>query len=231
MTPERQKGRVYYRCHTSDCATTTAREDKLESDILEKLQSLQINPEQADVLRAAWSNGTCAEQRSERQSSLKLQLAKNTARLERLLDLFVDGAIDETTYNAKKQTLEISIAALKEELESMHDIAQIERHRLQFLELMKNLAGLYQLAGRAEKREFVENAFSNRKVILKHVDLVPYDWLSPGKMNLPVFNGAQSRDTSRTFEATDGGDATPEIRKKRLIALLRTARPERNAQN
>jgi site-specific DNA recombinase len=34
MIPERQKGRVYYRCHTPACVTKTVREDKIEAVVL-----------------------------------------------------------------------------------------------------------------------------------------------------------------------------------------------------
>lgn len=223
MTPERQKGRVYYRCHTGDCATTTAREDRLEAEIVETLLHIQISPDQAKTMKDAWAADKCAAEQNERRSNINLQMAKDTGRLDRLLDLFVDGAIDEGIYNTKKRSLEISIAARNEELSGIPNTTQIEQDRMEFLELMKSLAGLYLLGSHAEKREIVENAFSNRKVVEKQIDLEPYDWLQPGKMDLPVFFGAHYRDTSRTFASEPETKLEPKRRLNRLIALLRAA--------
>ena len=47
-------------------------------------------------------------------------------------------------------------------------------------------------------REIVENAFSNRTVVRKSVELKPHDWLQASDFTQPVLSGAPYRDTSRT---------------------------------
>ena len=47
MSPERQKGHVYYRCQTPDCATKTVREDRIDEAVQERLGSLQMSEKQA----------------------------------------------------------------------------------------------------------------------------------------------------------------------------------------
>ena len=153
-------------------------------------------------------------------------LAKD--RLERLLDLYVDCNISDRAYHAKKQSLEISIGALTEELANMPDIDQYELERMDFLELMENLAGLYIKGGDTEKREIVENAFSNRQVVEEKIYLKPSKWLRTGELHAPVLYGGDDRDTSRTFGDVSGDAIAQDIKKRRLIALLRTARREKN---
>lgn len=47
MSPELQKGRVYYRCQTRTCPTRTIREDRLEAIITDALRRLEITPTEA----------------------------------------------------------------------------------------------------------------------------------------------------------------------------------------
>ena len=46
---------------------------------------------------------------------------------------------------------------------------------------MKTLCLLYEIVDAPEKREIIENAFSNRAVAGKYVELEPDNWLKRGK--------------------------------------------------
>ncbi|MBV6635207.1 MAG: recombinase family protein [Mameliella sp.] len=220
MIPERQKGRVYYRCHTSSCATKTIREDGLEAAIQSTLSSLEITEEQARALEHAWARDSCAEEQARRREALKLQLASETGRLDRLTNLAIDGTIDLDTFGSKKRDLSLSIAAIEEDLAGLPDPAAIEANRMAFLELAKSLALLHIRGTEAEKREIVENAFSNRKVTGRNVELEPYSWLHPGQHARGVLSGAHSRDTYRTPELERGASGQGPEGLKRLLALI-----------
>nr|WP_283055066.1 zinc ribbon domain-containing protein [Thetidibacter halocola] len=198
MIPERQKGRVYYRCHTSSCATKTIREDGLEAAIQSTLSSLEITEEQAGALEQAWVHDTCVEDQARRRDALRLNLAAETGRLDRLTNLAIDGTIDPDTFARKKRDLTLSIAALEEDLAGLPDPAAIKADRMAFLELAKSLAWLHIHGTAAEKREIVENAFSNRTVVGRNVDFEPYQWLQPDRLTQGVLSGALCRDTYRT---------------------------------
>jgi DNA invertase Pin-like site-specific DNA recombinase len=198
MSPELQKGRVYYRCQTRTCAMKTIREDRLDVIIIGALKSLEIAPEKAQELRHAWASDPCDTHLAERHQALQLQIAGDEERLNRLTDLLIDGTIGQEVFLARKQKLELGLAASRELLRNLPDPHQAAQERMQFLELMKNLAGLHIRGTEAEKREIVENAFSNRRIFENHVDLEPYDWLQTGDPSLPVFYGGPYRDTSRT---------------------------------
>lgn len=198
MSPERQKGRVYYRCQTRDCPTKTIREDSLENALVRKLMQLEITSDCAAKLERAWETDRPAAAQLDLRRSIEMRLTREEGRLERLTDLLIDGSIEQVTYQSRKQALEISLMALREELANLPDPQQIEQDRLDYLELMKSLAQLHSSASKAEKREIVENVFSNRTVIRRNVELEPFDWLQAGKAGLPVLFGGPSRDGSRT---------------------------------
>ncbi|MDU8914022.1 hypothetical protein RXV88_22480, partial [Aestuariicoccus sp. MJ-SS9] len=108
------------------------------------------------------------------------------------------------TFGKKKRELTLSIAALEEELARQPDPAEIEANRMRFLELAKCLAQLHLQGTEAEKREIVENAFSNRTVVGKAVELKPHQWLQLRQTTPCVFYGAHYRNTYRT-QGDNGG--------------------------
>lgn len=69
-----------------------------------------------------------------------------------------------------------------------------------FLERIKNLAEHYLFAEPAEKRQIVKIATSNRTVRDKTVYMEPSNWLQATQTSLGVFNGGQSRPTSRRLQ-------------------------------
>ncbi|MEW9920376.1 recombinase family protein [Marimonas sp. MJW-29] len=198
MSPELQKGNVYYRCQTPPCETKTVREDRLEAKILSALARLQLTPKQADALKSAWAEDHCEQEQAARRETISLQLASEESRFQRLTDLLIDGAIDQETFQQKKQALALSIKSHRENLAALPDPRQIQQDRMDFLELMKNLTTLHICATPMEKREIVENAFSNRTVVRRNIELKPQHWLQPSDSTQPVLSGTPYRDTSRT---------------------------------
>lgn len=77
--------------------------------------------------------------------------------------------------------------------------ASSERDRMNFLELMKNLTGLYETAKPDEKRYLVENCFSNRTWNGKNVCFETSNMVMEAKNTPNVYDGGATRDTYRTF--------------------------------
>lgn len=221
MSPELQKGRVYYRCQTRDCPTKTIREDRLDAIIVDALRRLEIAPESAEKLRNAWASDPCDAQQAERRQALQLQIAGEEKRLTRLTDLLINSTIGEEVFVARKQKLELSLVASREMLRNLPDPEQAADERMQFLELMENLAGLHIRGTKTEKREIVENAFSNRKIYENHVELAPYEWLQIGEIGSCVLFGGPCRDTSRTNQSVGGVECECLKTLPKLLSLLR----------
>jgi hypothetical protein len=216
MTPERQKGVVYYRCQYPICATKTIREDRLEQSVLACLKSLELSPKDAVKLEQQWLSGRQKTDREKQEQSLALRIAQEEARLSRLTDLLVDETIDKDTYHNRKKSIACDLAALKEEKQNLPDFDQEMTHHKNFLELMKTLTGLYIMADPPQKRLLLENTISNRIVVGKKVELEPYNWLVEAKNGHGVLFGAPQRNASRTEITPE--DCSPT---KNLLGLMR----------
>ena len=179
MSPELQKGRYcYYRCHQPDCATTCVREEVVEATIEERLASLTLRPEDAKQLEANWLAWLAGDELQGVLQSLDLRIAQVDERLSRLTDLLLDQALTRAEYDERKRKL------THEQIDLVEERSQIARKAVspetvrKFLELMQSLAQLHRSAKPPEKRVLVENAFSNRRVVGKKVELEPRNWLT-----------------------------------------------------
>ena len=177
MTPERQKGRVYYRCQTPSCPTKTLREDQIEAQLVLGLLRHQIVPTDAKRLATEWHAWIEQDDQQEKKKSVELQLSQVRSRMDRLTDLIIDGTLSREEFDARKRSLTLEQARLAEDLENADRPGLDEQTVSRFLELMKNLAMLHEIAKPSEKRWLAQNCFSNRQIKGKELYLEPYDWL------------------------------------------------------
>lgn len=186
MVPERQKGRVYYRCKTRACKTKTVRQDRLEAAITAKLSELQLSDTQAETLKQEWLKRLSKGDAAAAVHGIELRISECHARVDRLTDLMIDGVLASEDFDQRKRTLSLELAQLKEDREgairnhiSVQDIEQ-------FLIRMKSLAALYGEASDGEKRRLLENVFSRRVVVGKQMIFEVLEWISGDKsMSFP----------------------------------------------
>ena len=197
MSPERQKGHVYYRCQKPSCPTKTVRQEVLEDATTRALEMFQIRDDEAVALAQLWDADNPTTAIVELRQSLNLRIADETQRLERLTDLMVDGNIDKQAYQTRQGATLMRLAELREELTNLPDATKLAADRHEVIELMKNLVQLHGLADPREKRVLLENCFSNRIVVGKNVELEPYNWLRKAKFGSGVLGGAPDRYTYR----------------------------------
>lgn len=215
MIPERQKGRVYYRCQTKACPTTTAREDALETAVFELMAGLRLSEPAIQRLTKEVAKWVKDQGHSEQEELQRQQrLAQIDQRLENLTDALIDKHIDHDAYNTRRQTLLLEKQNLEEQgakVTSRHDAGeQVQR----FLELAKSLAPYYRSLNPSEKRAFVEITLSNRNVRGKSIELEPSDWLEPVQSVVSVGNGALTRPNSRSGQ---------ELKAEQIEALVTAA--------
>lgn len=199
MIAELQKGTVYYRCQTKACATKCVREDTIEQAIAANLEQLLFSEEQAQWLADAFSVWQAKHETEQESSTIPMQLEQVNVRLERLTDALIDRLIDHGTYNQRREKLLFEKAQLEERKQAEAKQNHVTPARLRkFLELINNLAALYQNAKPDEKRQIVKSSFSNRLVVAKKLVLEPVSWLQEVQ-NICVFPqcGVQG-PTSRT---------------------------------
>lgn len=164
LIPERQKGNVYYRCHTKCCQQKCLREELIEERLLEIYKDLQFTSEEYEQLKVEAE--TYLEDAPKRDEAIKkqlsMELANSEMRLAKLADAYVDEVFDKETYLSKKNELLFKRREMQEKLAQKNDDhAAVNNELNKFLELLKSVYLSYQSADAEEKREMVQITVSN----------------------------------------------------------------------
>ncbi len=165
MTGERQKGHVYYRCHTNGCETKTIREEILDSSVAGIMDSLTTTPKVKAMLQKklkARIRKLNAQAGGTRQD-IQLQLGNVNARLEKTRMAVVDGKLETDDFQAIKERLLTEEGRLKELLQKAEELNEVEiaASTDKLFELV-DVANLSYRNGKADKkREMLKIFFSN----------------------------------------------------------------------
>ncbi|MEM8971721.1 MAG: recombinase family protein [Pseudomonadota bacterium] len=202
---ERQKGHVYYRCHTPGCATKTVREELLDDGIAQALQRTSLSNSMVEKLGERLRQWL--QQKSEQPADDTVQMRINLveARLNKLTDALLDELIDQDVFNQKREALLLEQANLKEEKAERLVRPSLTVDRIdKFLELMESLYLTYLFADPAEKREIAQLTTSNRSIAGKSVFVEPHHWLVQASNTMDTLSGAPYTGSSRrSREVTD----------------------------
>lgn len=200
---ETQKGHVYYRCHSGRCKGVSVREDKVANLIRCELEAFKPLLQSSDELKTRLSQRACNESVAIREhtKTLNLEAAGVAARLEKLLDLLVDGSIDNASYEKKRSgliTKQLEIGQRLRDLEST-GIAYPDEAQM-YLELMKSLETQIESAKPAQLIKMATPIASNFSVAHKTPCVT---WISPFRELSQLAKnttGAHDQDQRRTFE-------------------------------
>jgi DNA invertase Pin-like site-specific DNA recombinase len=204
MIPERQKGHVYYRCHTKGCKTTGIRQENIEVEIRQVLESARLTDHDIKTLTLTVQKWNDRSDKKQEEKTFDMQLRKLADRQERLTDALIDRLIEKETFNERKSALLLEQERLREKAKKSAESKICPNHFRQFLERLKNLAEHYYFAEGTEKREIAEITTSNRFVNGKKLTIEPANWLQEVQMSLGVLLGPPDSTTSRTYQATIG---------------------------
>jgi DNA invertase Pin-like site-specific DNA recombinase len=201
LIAERQKGHIYYRCHTRDCPTRTFREEVLEASVVRACPPLVLTPEWttrlAETLDAVQHEDI--EQAGTRAAQVQVQLGAITTRLARLTDAFVDGLIDKATFDERRLGLLEQQRSLEDSSRSgAQETARLKQYIMERLELACNAQQSHALANPAARRELAIQLCSNRTVAAKEVSVEPYFPLQLIAQSKCLSNGDHYRGTART---------------------------------
>jgi len=198
---ERQKGRIYYRCHTKDCETAGVREDALSEAVNMLLHRVELTPDEVTEAKEYLARKRGEGVRRDAEAALTLQVASARSRLDRLTDAFVDGLIEKPVFEERRTSLVSDLARLEGNLADVDDhLARKQAEVARTLELAENLVLGYETARPAKKREILESMTSNRTLSGKNLEIrlrIPFEALA----RRPCFQlGAPHRCTPRTSE-------------------------------
>lgn len=164
LIAEVQKGHAYYRCHTRGCETKTTREERIDEALVNVLAPLRMDPEELNYARQ-WIIEARANQdtlRAEELAAFRLKVTQARERLGRITDAYIDGAIDKTMLDERRNALLFEETGLKQKIADLESGHYDTLDRLEkFLELAQTASDLYKIAVPEEKREFVKKLTSN----------------------------------------------------------------------
>ncbi len=169
---EKQKGNVYYRCHTRTCPTKGVREEKIEKVIIDTLAQIRLDPLEYRTLKEMLIEAqyNLSDTQKGLEESLELQKANISLRLERLTDAYIDGAVNKDVFERKKEALLVEQQSNKQQTLSLSvQKSLIFKKAENFLELIKSLNTCYSQALGEEKRKILEFVTSNLSISGKSV--------------------------------------------------------------
>lgn len=202
MTGERQKGIVYYRCHTKGCKTKSVRESDIDASVAEILSPIQFSPDEYEWLHNRSNEFALDEDITNKEmlDAAQLNLRKADSRLNRLTDAFLDGDIDKGTFNLRKASLLGEKAQIEHRiLELEAGVVSIAEQIRKFFELVNTAQQQYIHGFNAEKRYMLELLSSNRVVNGKNIVVElkkPFDLLAKQAV---CGESCLSRDRLRTL--------------------------------
>lgn len=201
LIAERQKGRIYYRCHTRTCPRARMREDRIDEALATICRSLRLTDlqwigVQRDVSRLLDKRRAETPRARER---IEFQLKAIDDRLSRLTDAYVDGTIEKELFLMRKEELLKQRNSLRASLEHVDAEELATRDNVnKILELGKRLSCLADLPEALEIDELLAETTSNLWVRQKELVVAwrkPFDELMKSG---DVLSSAPTRAKPRT---------------------------------
>ncbi len=199
---EKQRGHVYYRCHTKHCPTKCVREEIIEEVVLDTLCQIQLNDKEIAYLKQEIPNlkEDWEKERESEIAGLKLRLGQIQDRLERLTDAYIDQLIEKDLFEERKASLLGERKDLEEKISHLEGNSVNVPDRLaELVELLESVYLRYKMGFAEEKRDLLKIITSNKEVDGKNVYLKlsnPFDAIANRSQN-PY--GAPYRDIGRTL--------------------------------
>lgn len=221
LVGERQKGRVYYRCHTKTCPTKCIREDAVDQAVRESLLPIALTDTEFEELKEMASSitGEWTHAHEDRVRIVRLQIENAEGRMSRLVDAYLDGAVERTLFEEKKLALLLEKKGLEERRDELAaNQSDAGKELDEFLELAQTMPLGYGIGNPSEKREILKTVTSN--LLADRKDVV-FELLSP------------FRELANLPSGTTGGPLRYRPRTERVEAVLKIVMQhcERRARN
>lgn len=160
---ERQKGHVYYRCHSDPCRGTIIREEALDDLVQKSLLLLISDKREIREIREMVESerAHAARELHKIRAALDLRAAKCDERLLLLTDALLDRLIAKDAFERRNMALLSEKQRIKDELRGMSE-RDMPRHKaLAYLELCNVFYSGYRLGDIGERRRILDKVTSN----------------------------------------------------------------------
>lgn len=204
LTGERQRGHIYYRCHTRTCAQTSIREEEVTASLVEAVGPITFSTREIVETRP-WFAKLDGEQKAHQSKLIeasRLRIAALQGREERLTDAYLDQTIGVEAYNGHKRSLLLELTEAKDELRRVeHDLGDPAVRAQKFFEHINTLVSGPTSENVAEFRDAVEILTSNRNLFGKKLDVAMPSPFREMSTDLALHFGGPYRGTLRTLKA------------------------------
>ncbi|MCH7665255.1 MAG: recombinase family protein [Acidobacteria bacterium] len=201
LVGERQKGRVYYRCHQAGCPSRSVREDAIGAHVRRLLARLRFDPKEFTWLRQeidAHRQNQVKEVEAE-LPALERDIGNVQSRLVRLTTAYVDGDIDRDTFTAAKEAVLAERLRKRERLNELRSNPESTTDRAQrALELAADALQSYDSGTDAHRRELIRTVSSNRTLSGNKLSVELAFPFSELAFSPCVLEGCHSQDDVRT---------------------------------
>jgi len=207
---ERRKGHTYYRCHNRPfksppvCPKTFIKEEQLENAIKNILEKLTLSEAEIDYFREwiADYRLRAIEKRGDEMRAATLQLEALRARKSRLTDIFLDGSVDQATFDEKQKSLVWEESQLKQRVARLDaGCEDIVKEIEGTVGLAKDASLLYKQANLERKRELLRILLSDLTASAENLSVelrIPFTMIA---LTTFTSNGGPYRRTCRTMDS------------------------------
>jgi len=156
ITAEKKKGRyIYYHCTKRGvkCYQKVIREEELAEQIIYHLSKIYLNNRTKDKILEDFGRYRRKEEKdsSFKISKLEKELKEVKAKIDKLLDMYLSGLIDDTEYQAKKQKL------IERKVNLNQKLANLKKGEFSWLELAKDIILTCNSVGKIIKEKNYQN--------------------------------------------------------------------------
>lgn len=176
---ERQKGHVYYRCHSGSCKGTCVREDHFRETLKAHLSQLPQRDLLTEMLQLHFEmdESKKAHGEDDREKSWKLRTSNTLALKERLTDLLIDGTLSKESYESRMTEVNNTLLVIDAEKTKATEGDAVRHARAKkFLELVNALYVLPETENAANHRDILRLTISNTSVQQKNIE---FTWEKP----------------------------------------------------
>lgn len=167
MIGEKQRGHVYYRCHTKTCPTKGIREELIEKQLLNSFDDIQLHTIENKVLNDILGDSQRNWEKTQNglEESYNLQKHKIIIKMDRLTDAYIENSIEKDFFEEKKSKFLIEQQSLNQKINLLSGQKDIIFKKAEiFLELIKSLTKSYLNGIFEERRKIIKIITSNLSV-------------------------------------------------------------------
>lgn len=169
----------YYYCREKSCAMKAVLEEKIEKWIIEQIGEIRFTDQEVkEMIKVAKDlKQSYALELDKREKGIILQIENCNSKLSKLTDLLLEGDIEKSTYNQKRDELIIEKKSLESEINNFKDVNLHSLSRLEkLIKLLSDPVYAYEVANHENKSNLIQKMMKNIRILPEGVN---FEWQTP----------------------------------------------------